>query len=273
MTGLHLHVNEIPSPLPILLFGLQQMMICLSALLVVPYIVFDMLCAGEKALEIRVQLISATFVTSGIATILQTTFGMRLSILHGPSFAFIPALHTFQAEFPCNSDTSTNNWEEKMQMVPDSFLFILRLNDYQISGSCSRFHWSYRKDFEIYRTSYNSSNYEFIDNWHRARYRKENGIALDLYCRFQYLLGIIIAWIICLILTVTNWEPPGGEARTDKNVSLAVFEETPWVQIPKPLFFGAPKFNAALICGFMASCFAAMIESIGDYSKHIMMIF
>ncbi|EFO92277.1 hypothetical protein CRE_10930 [Caenorhabditis remanei] len=213
-----------------------------------------------------VQLISATFVTSGIATILQTTFGMRFSILHGPSFAFIPALHTFQTEFPCNSDTSTNNWEEKMQMVPDSFLFILRLNDYQISGSCSRFHWSYRKDFEIYRTSYNSPNYEFIDNWHRARYRKENGIALDLYCRFQYLLGIIIAWIICLILTVTNWEPPGGEARTDKNVSLAVFEETPWVQIPKPLFFGAPKFNAALICGFMASCFAAMIESIGDYT-------
>lgn len=53
MSGLHFHVNEIPSPPSIMLFGLQQMMICLSSLLVIPYVVSDMLCAGDQAMEIR----------------------------------------------------------------------------------------------------------------------------------------------------------------------------------------------------------------------------
>lgn len=68
-------------------------------------------------------------------------------------------------------------------------------------------------------------------------------------------------------MTITNAEPRGGEARTDQNASIIVFDQTPWVQMPMPLFFGPPKFNLALVCGFTASCFAAMIESIGDYSK------
>ncbi|EFO92323.1 hypothetical protein CRE_10929 [Caenorhabditis remanei] len=200
----------------------------------------------------------------------------RLSILHGPSFAFIPALHTFQAEFPCNSDTSTNNWEEKMQMVPDSFLFILRLNDFQISGSCliavliMPFLGFTGLIGKISKYIGPVTIVPIMSLLTIGTVNGENQtlVWLPLFRNplLLYLLGIIIAWIICLILTVTNWEPPGGEARTDKNVSLAVFEKTPWIQIPKPLFFGAPKFNAALICGFMASCFAAMIESIGDYN-------
>ncbi|CAO4375010.1 unnamed protein product [Caenorhabditis nigoni] len=297
-SGLHLHVNEVPRPLSILLFGMQQMMICLSALLVVPYIVSDMLCAGDKALEIRVQLISATFVTSGIATILQTTFGLRLSILHGPSFAFIPALHTFQSSFPCNADTSTNNWEEKMQMISGSCLLAVLIMPIMgftgVIGKISKYigpvtivpimslltigtvpdieekmglHWISIVEFLILvvfvvflgQTEVPIPAYSWTQKKFKFTYQK-------IFGQFPYLLGIIIAWIICLILTVTNAEPPGGQARTDNNISLAVFRDTPWVQIPKPLFFGPPKFNAALVCGFMASCFAAMIESIGDYN-------
>ncbi|EGT36397.1 hypothetical protein CAEBREN_12868 [Caenorhabditis brenneri] len=298
MNDLHFHVNEIPSPLSILLFGLQQMMICLSALLVVPYIMSDMLCAGEKALEIRVQLISATFVTSGIATILQTTFGMRLSILHGPSFAFIPALHTFQAAFPCNADTSTSNWEEKMQMISGSCLVAVLimpiLGFTGLIGVISKYigpvtivpimslltigtvpdieekmgmHWISIVEFLILvafvvflgQTAVPIPMFSFEEK--KIKFTRQK-----IFSQFPYLLGIIIAWIICLILTVTNAEPYGGAARTDNNASLAVFKETPWIHVPLPLFFGAPKFNAALICGFMASCFAAMIESIGDYN-------
>lgn len=53
-------------------------MVCVSALLVIPYILSDELCAGKDVNDIRVRLISSTFVSSGISTIIQTSLGMRL---------------------------------------------------------------------------------------------------------------------------------------------------------------------------------------------------
>ncbi|CAP28201.1 Protein CBG08364 [Caenorhabditis briggsae] len=298
MSDLHFHVNEVPSPPSIMLFGLQQMMICLSSLLVIPYVVSDMLCAGDQALQIRVQLISATFVTSGIATILQTTFGMRLSILHGPSFAFLPALHTFQATFPCNADTNTNNWEEKMQMISGSCLIAVLimpiLGFTGLVGKISKYigpvtivpimslltigtvpdieekmslHWISIVEFltlilfVVILERYEVPLPVFSLSEKRFKFTRQK-----IFSQFPYLLGISIVWFICFIMTITNAEPRGGEARTDQNASITVFDQTPWVQMPMPLFFGPPKFNLALVCGFMASCFAAMIESIGDYN-------
>ncbi|PIC35884.1 hypothetical protein B9Z55_015094 [Caenorhabditis nigoni] len=273
-------------------------MICLSSLLVIPYVVSDMLCAGDQALQIRVQLISATFVTSGIATILQTTFGMRLSILHGPSFAFLPALHTFQATFPCNADTNTNNWEEKMQMISGSCLIAVLimpiLGFTGLVGKISKYigpvtivpimslltigtvpdieekmalHWISIVEFLVLILFVVIlERYEVPLPVFSLSEKKFKFTRQKIFSQFPYLLGISIVWFICFIMTITNAEPRGGEARTDQNASITVFDQTPWVQMPMPLFFGPPKFNLALVCGFMASCFAAMIESIGDYN-------
>ncbi|CAI2351052.1 unnamed protein product [Caenorhabditis sp. 36 PRJEB53466] len=298
MSGLHFHVNEVPSPTSTVLFGLQQMMVCLSGLLVVPYLVSDMLCAGDKAIEIRVQLISATFVTSGIATILQTTFGMRLSILHGPSFAFLPALHTFQTAFPCDANTNVNNWEEKMQMIAGSCVVAVLIMPFLgftgLVGAVSQYigpitivpimslltigtvpdieqkmamHWISIVEFIIlvvfvvFLEHHEVPIPVFSFSQKKFRFSRHK-----IFSHFPYLLGLGIAWFICFVLTVTNAEPSGGAARTDQNASVMVFDRTPWVQVPTPLFFGPPKFSLALVCGFMASCLAAMIESIGDYN-------
>ena len=52
-------------------------MVCVSALLVVPFWVADLVCPGQDINIVRVRLISSTFVCSGINTIIQTTLGMR----------------------------------------------------------------------------------------------------------------------------------------------------------------------------------------------------
>ena len=46
-------------------------MLCLSGLLVCPFLVADVACAGSASTELRVQLIAATFVTAGLATLIQ----------------------------------------------------------------------------------------------------------------------------------------------------------------------------------------------------------
>ena len=83
----------------------------------------------------------------------------------------------------------------------------------------------------------------------------------------QYIIGIGIGWFICFILTVTNAIPINSSARTDQNSSIETLRSTPWFHIPIPGQYGTPTINVSLLCGFIASSFVAMIESIGDYSK------
>ncbi|PAV61857.1 hypothetical protein WR25_22786 isoform B [Diploscapter pachys] len=88
-----------------LLYGFQQVMVCVSALLTVPLIMADSLCAGQDIAKLRQTLISSTFVSSGISTIIQTMFGMRLALLQGTAFAYVPSVQGFmsQPENACNA--------------------------------------------------------------------------------------------------------------------------------------------------------------------------
>ncbi|CAL2041285.1 unnamed protein product [Caenorhabditis brenneri] len=294
---LHFHVNDVPHFSAILLFGLQQMLVCISALLVTPYLLSNMLCAGVETIAIRVQLIAATFVTTGIATILQTTFGLRLAILHGPSFAFLPALHTFEEMYPCTPDTDTNLWREKMQLISGSlFIAVLIMPFMGLTGLVGKIskhigpitivpmlvllcigtvpdiqekvslHWISIVEillliiFVILLEKQKVPIPVFSFQKKSFSYTK-----LRVFSQFPYLLGITLAWFLCFLVTVTNIEPIGSPARTDLNESTFVFHNTPWIQIQYPFQFGLPKFSAPLIIAFTASTVAVMIESVGNY--------
>uniref|UniRef100_A0AC35TUL4 MFS domain-containing protein n=1 Tax=Rhabditophanes sp. KR3021 TaxID=114890 RepID=A0AC35TUL4_9BILA len=113
-------VDEMP-PLPVaIMFGFQQVMVCVSALLVIPFILSDSLCPGDKLNELRVKLISSTFVTSGISTIIQSAFGFRLALLQGVAFAYVPTIQVFFNE-KCtktiNDHVDESDYNNKMALV------------------------------------------------------------------------------------------------------------------------------------------------------------
>ncbi|VDM84377.1 unnamed protein product [Strongylus vulgaris] len=66
-------------------------------------------------------------------------------------------------------------------------------------------------------------------------------------------------------MTITGFEPVGGQARTDKNVSLTVLSESPWFQVPYPGQFGMPRWSIGLCIAYIASCLSSVIENIGSY--------
>uniref|UniRef100_A0A1I7TE08 Permease n=1 Tax=Caenorhabditis tropicalis TaxID=1561998 RepID=A0A1I7TE08_9PELO len=82
----------------------------------------------------------------------------------------------------------------------------------------------------------------------------------------DYIIGIAIGWFICFILTITNAIPQNSPARTDQNSSIETLKSTPWIHVPIPGQYGTPTIDVSLLCGFIASSFVAMIESIGDYN-------
>uniref|UniRef100_A0A183C233 Solute carrier family 23 member 2 n=1 Tax=Globodera pallida TaxID=36090 RepID=A0A183C233_GLOPA len=97
--------DENPPLLLTFLFGFQQVMVSVSVLVSIPFLISDEVCPGRDRDQLRVRLIAATFVTCGIGTILQTAFGMRLALLQGVAFAYIPSIKAFMSmeEFRCHA--------------------------------------------------------------------------------------------------------------------------------------------------------------------------
>ncbi|EFO85513.1 hypothetical protein CRE_14411 [Caenorhabditis remanei] len=325
------HVNDVP-PIPtILLLGFQQMMICLSMLLVVPFLVSDMVCPGDKETEIRYgptdicffcdiwnRYPTTNYIWNEVCFYFQplSHTNLRLAILHGPSFAYLPVLNTFQTMYPCNEHTDTSLWQQKIQMISGSCLIavlVMPLFGFTgIIGFLSKFigpitivpiislltisavpdveqkmslHWMSSVEFlilvvfivllehwEMPLPAFSFSEKRFhvirkkVLSQFPVSHSQSEAIFPSSTTNLQYIIGIGIGWFICFILTVINAIPINSSARTDQNSSIETLRSTPWFHIPIPGQYGTPTINVSLLCGFIASSFVAMIESIGDYN-------
>lgn len=83
---------------------------------------------GSGVNFLRVQLISSTFVASGISTIIQTGVGMRLALLQGTAFAYVPSVAAFMKlpENRCNATAfdfvPESSYYEKLQLIQGALL-------------------------------------------------------------------------------------------------------------------------------------------------------
>ncbi|PIC33216.1 hypothetical protein B9Z55_013277 [Caenorhabditis nigoni] len=298
---LHLGVNDVPSVKEIFGFGFQQAMLCMSGLLVYPFLISNCACAGAAAVQLRVQLISATFVSCGIATILQTTFGLRLSVLHGPAMAFLPPLLAYKTQNHCpytdHDNVPPEFWMGRMREIQGSlllaclvFIFVGMIG---IAGHLSNLigpitivplmlllttsivptieeklslHWiSLVMLLVVVLMAVYLENTRVPIFYYSTEKKQIVTTRIRLFGQFPYLLSMLLVWFICFVMTITDLEPYNGAARTDNNVTMMVLRESPWLQIPLPLPFGMPKISAGIFFGYVASVFASIIENIGSY--------
>ncbi|CAB3409757.1 unnamed protein product [Caenorhabditis bovis] len=298
---LYLGVNDVPSIKEVVCFGFQQAMLCMSGLLVYPFLISTAVCAGAAQLQLRVQLISATFVSCGIATILQTTFGLRLSVLHGPAMAFLPPLLAYKQQNVCrygeNDVVPEEEWLGRLQQIQGSLfcacLVFIIVGSTGLAGFFAQLigpitivplmlllttsivptieeklslHWiSLVMLATVILMAVYLENTRIPFYYYSRQKKQIVSTRIRLFGQFPYLLSILLVWFVCFILTVTDLEPYGGAARTDNNRTITVLQASPWFQVPLPMPFGAPKFNAGICFGFVASCISSIIENIGSY--------
>ncbi|KAI0241373.1 Solute carrier family 23 member 2 [Lamellibrachia satsuma] len=89
-------------------YALQQAIGGITGCMVTVLIITESICAGDNNLLV-VQLISTSLFLLGVATLLQTTLGMRLPVFQGSSYTFIP---------PVLAMMSTKQWQCP-QHLPD----------------------------------------------------------------------------------------------------------------------------------------------------------
>uniref|UniRef100_A0A914EBD5 Uncharacterized protein n=1 Tax=Acrobeloides nanus TaxID=290746 RepID=A0A914EBD5_9BILA len=265
--------NDIPEWYKAIPLGFQQAMVCMAGLIVTPYVVSELVCAGDKTSELRAKLISTAFVITGIATILQSFLGLRLANLQGPAFAFFfGTLNAFASlpEMKCNSSTnehvSDEDYLNKLRMIQGSLicasfipmilgttgligliarrvgpiticpvLILLCLDNVGSVVDKAQTHWISLVQF-VLMCSFATFLSEFQFPLPYFKHGKIHFVRYRLLGQFPYLFSIIISYTIAAILSGTNAEPEEGPARVDKKAAIDVLTKSPWFQVPYPGF-------------------------------------
>ncbi|KAI1721932.1 permease family domain-containing protein [Ditylenchus destructor] len=293
--------DEHPPILLTFFLGLQQVMVSVSVLVSIPFIISDEVCPGQDLNQLRVRLISCTFVVCGIATIIQSSLGMRLALLQGVAFAYVPSIRAFMTlpEFKCNATESDyvpqETYEHKMALIQGSLLMsscitmligatglvgrmtkfigpitvstliiLMMLSSVELCVERMEKHWiSLVTLVALFTTILYLHNINVpLPSMSNGRFKWTK---LNVFGQYPYLTAILFSWGLCLILTSLDLLPPGSIARTDRNATVSAIQNAPWIRIPFPGQFGPPLVNIGLFVAFLVSAQTTLFEAVGNY--------
>ena len=109
-------VEDVPPWYLCILLGFQQYLTAFGSTITVPFVLYKALCIAEDGVGLS-QLISTIFFVSGISTLIQTTFGVRLPIIQGATFAFLTPTTAIlgQKQWECPYEQKNAN----ISLLPD----------------------------------------------------------------------------------------------------------------------------------------------------------
>ncbi|XP_071960294.1 solute carrier family 23 member 2-like [Antedon mediterranea] len=126
-------INDVPPWYTTVLLGLQHFMTMFGSCVSIPLILAPALCIGDDLVATS-EIIGTIFFVSGLVTILQTTFGVRLPIVQGGTFAFLTptfAILSLQGDCPAppppnateaQLDEATEVWQVRMREIQGAII-------------------------------------------------------------------------------------------------------------------------------------------------------
>lgn len=83
----------------------QQSLLSITGSIVMPLLIAEAVCALDHGLVIR-KLVSTTFFLSGLTTLVQVLFGVRLPVYQGPTGSYIIPIIALNKMDPTRCDVS-----------------------------------------------------------------------------------------------------------------------------------------------------------------------
>ena len=225
-------------------------------------------------------LISSVMLCSGVATLLQTTFGSRLPIIQGVSFSFlaafsgviIPTVLRPAADGGLGGDPA-----DCMRYIAGAVIvgavFEMAMGFSGLIGQLRRFLSPVVVGPVIMLIGlalYGAGAPVAASDWPISLLTMGLIIAFSLvlsrrllvFRLFPMLLAILAAVGVCGLGTLLGWYGDGHPAR----LSFTALENAAWLRTTGVVFpWGPPRFATAFIIAMLAGYLASMIESFGDY--------
>ncbi|WP_145391192.1 uracil-xanthine permease family protein [Stieleria neptunia] len=220
-------------------------------------------------------LISSVMLCSGIATLIQATFGSRLPIIQGVSFSFLAAFFMIIATIHPEGESVTPGAampyiagailvgavfeiavgfsglmgqirKVLSPVVVGPVIMLIGLALYSAGAPIAASHWPISILTMVLITTFS-----FIWSRHHL-----------IFQMFPMLLAIVGAVAVCAFCSLLGIFGPGHPARPN----LDAFEQASWFRVRDVVLpWGMPKFQLGFIVAVIAGYLASMIESFGDY--------
>jgi nucleobase transporter 1/2 len=278
--GMLYTVSDVPPLFLSIVLGIQHYLTMLGATVLIPLLITP---AMGATIEQTAQVISTIFFVSGVNTLLQTTVGDRLPIVQGGSFSYLPATLSiiFNASLQAIEDDN-DRFHETMRVLQGGIIIVgilqmaigysgamvpmLRyIGPITIAPVVAAIGLSlYSAGFSNVATCFEVGLVQIAFTVLFSQYMKKiNVFGLPIFALFPIVLAIAVTWSYAATLTAAGVWDDGSSCRTDG--SRDIWENTPWIRIPYPGQWGAPRFESFAIVPMIGSMLAGMMESIGDY--------
>ncbi|WP_435095848.1 uracil-xanthine permease family protein [Halarchaeum sp. P4] len=261
-------IDERPPTGESALLGLQHYLTMVGANIAVPLALAAAMGMPDQYIPLYV---GTFFVVSGVGTLLQTTFGNRYPIVQGATFSMLaPAIAII-------GFVGTGNWQQAILALQGAVIvggvveFVMGylgvmgwlkqyLSPVVIAPTIALIGLSLFSAPQVVTSTQAwwlvgltvlliVAFSQYLDDTHRV------------FRLYPVLLGIVAAWAIAAVLSLTGVIASGSPAFVD----FSVVANASLIQVPMPLQWGMPTFQTSFIIGMFAGVLASMIESFGDY--------
>ncbi len=264
-------IDDVPPLREALFLGFQHYLTMFGATVAIPLILAEPLGLGGDPIAVA-WLIGTMFFVSGLATLLQTTWGNRLPLVQGGTFSLLTPAITI-----CGMAALAGaGWQVRLQHLQGAILIgglfemlvgytgmvgrLLRyVSPLSIAPTITLIGLSlFRIGAPEAGTHWGIGGLTILLILLFSQYLRRTHRAFEL---FPVMLGIVIAWAVAAVLTLAGVFEPGHPAF----VSTEAIAAAPWFRLPMPLQWGLPVFGVAAAVGMLAGYLASIVESVGDY--------
>ncbi|ACS90293.1 MAG TPA: uracil-xanthine permease [Thermococcaceae archaeon] len=256
--GIKIGIEEKVESKKVILLGFQHVLAMFGATVTVPLVVGTAIGLNGRDIALLIQVV---LLAMGIATLLQTTIGSRYPIVQGSSFAFIPGLISIGNNLGLPA-------VEGALIIGG--LIEATIGTFGIIGKLKKLFSPVVTGVTIMLIGFSLAHvavkytFNFFADPNGTSIPKAFFIALITFATTMYIAlkgkrslrampviaGAFVGYTASIILGMADF---------------TLVRELPLINIPKPLPWGTPVFNATAIITLLFAFMVSIIESVGDY--------
>ncbi|XP_068218585.1 solute carrier family 23 member 1-like isoform X2 [Palaemon carinicauda] len=296
-------VEDNPPWYTCVVLGLQHYLMMVESTVSIPYLLTPMMCMASTDPS-RGAIASTIIFVSGIVTLLQTTFGVRLPIVQGGTHGFLGPIIAILTLMPCPSDAEldvmtpderTELWQTRMRQVQGAIcvaavfqvvvgftgaigallrwisplvivptVTLIGFSLFPVAADKASSHWGISALTIILLVLF-------------SQYLAEVGMPFFTWSRTLgfsrtnlYIFKLFPVLLAVVIAWVTCWILTATDVLPSDNhartdLRLEMISDSPWFRFPYPCQWGFPTVSVAGVMGMMAGVLASIVESVGDY--------
>ncbi|XP_069971297.1 solute carrier family 23 member 2-like [Penaeus vannamei] len=283
--------------------GIQHYLMMVESTVSIPYLLTPLMCmaASDPA---RGSIASTIIFVSGIVTLLQTTFGVRLPIVQGGTHGFLGPILAILSLMPCPSQEEfdalteaekTELWQVRMRQVQGAIcvsavfqilvgftgaigallrwisplvivptVTLIGFSLFPVAASKAASHWGISMLTIVLLVMF--SQYLADVPLPFVSWSRSRGFARTNIHVFK-LFPVLLAVVGAwgTCWALTYTETLPKESHARTDTRMQIVTEAPWFRVPYPGQWGLPTVSVAGVLGMMAGVLASIVESVGDY--------